>query len=199
MQPEQTKQRILAAAAELFGELGFDATSTRDIAARSGVNKALLHYHFGSKDELLAALLDGYYGALTTTLAAAWRQRAHPAEQVQDVVDAYADFLAEHRAFCAIVHREVASGRHVEQIVARTLSVLELRIGWFGEGPTAELMQILTSVYGMVVTYFTYGPVLARLTGADPFAADALQARKRHVRRIVALLFADMAPDAKGT
>ena len=76
---------------------------------------------------------------------------------------------------------------------------MELRIGWFGEGPTAELMQILTSVYGMVVTYFTYGPVLARLTGADPFAADALQARKRHVRRIVALLFAEMAPDAKGT
>ncbi len=38
----EARQRILAAADELFGEQGFDATTTRQIAERSGANKALM-------------------------------------------------------------------------------------------------------------------------------------------------------------
>lgn len=202
MNPDDTKARILAATAQLFGELGFDATSTRDIAERSGVNKALVHYHYGSKDELLAVLLDGYYERLTGALVAALGQRARPAQQVEAVLDAYADFLAQNRAFCSIVQREVASGRHVEQLVRRTLPSFRLGTTWLARlAPDAparrELVHLLTSVYGLVVTYFTYGRVLQALDGRDPFTAEALEERKRHVRRVVALLFKDFARQAK--
>jgi AcrR family transcriptional regulator len=49
---------VLAAAAELFSEKGPTATSVRDIAARSGVNHGLVYRHFGTKEELVAAVLD---------------------------------------------------------------------------------------------------------------------------------------------
>ncbi len=194
---DRTRLKILGAADRLFGELGFDATTTRDIAERSGVNKALIHYHFGTKDELLEALLDGYYARLTATLTAALGKRASIREQAEDVVDAYADFLAENRTFCCIVQREVASGRHVERIVERTLPAFQLGVQWLAElSPHApddlELTHVLTSVYGMVVTYFTHGHVLQRLNGVDPFAPAALESRKRHVRRVVALLFREL-------
>ena len=48
---------VLAAASELFAEQGPAATSIREVAARAGVNHGLLHRHFGSKRELLAATL----------------------------------------------------------------------------------------------------------------------------------------------
>jgi AcrR family transcriptional regulator len=48
-----TRQRISAAAVELVAELGWDAVTTRAVAARAGVNPALVHYHFGSMDVLL--------------------------------------------------------------------------------------------------------------------------------------------------
>lgn len=197
MRPEETRAKILAATDELFGRLGFDATSTRDIAERSGVNKALIHYHFGSKDELLLALLDDYYARLTSALAEAMRRRATLEEQALDVLDAYADFLAQNRTFCSIVQREVASGHHVERIVAGTLPSLQLGTAWLGQlgaGAPAglELEQVLTSVYGMVVTYFTYGRVLEGLLGKDPFSKEALEARKRHVRAVVRLLFREL-------
>jgi AcrR family transcriptional regulator len=197
MHPEKTKASILAAADQLFGELGFDATSTRHIAERSGVNKALIHYHFGTKDDLLAVLLDGYYGRLTAELVAAMSRSAQPEAQALDVLDAYADFLAQNRTFCSIVQREVASGHHVAEIVRRTLPVFQLGTAWLGQiAPTApaglELIHVLTSVYGMVVTYFTFGRVLQQLTGVDPFCAAALEGRKRHVRRVVALLFREL-------
>jgi AcrR family transcriptional regulator len=43
---------ILEAADELFAEVGFDATTTREIATRAGVNEALIHYHYEGRDEL---------------------------------------------------------------------------------------------------------------------------------------------------
>jgi hypothetical protein len=113
------------------------------------------------------------------------------------VLDAYADFLAENRSFTRIVQREVASGRHVERIVERTLPLFRLGTAWLGraleETPNnLDATHLLTSVYGMVVTWFTYGEVLHRLTGEDPFSPSALDARKRHVRRVVALLSSEV-------
>ncbi len=52
-----TKNKILDTAERLFGENGYDATSLRQIIAAAGVNLAAIHYHFGSKEELLDELI----------------------------------------------------------------------------------------------------------------------------------------------
>ncbi len=52
-----TKQRILDAAERLFAERGVAATSLRAIIAEAGVNLAAVHYHFGSKEALLKAVV----------------------------------------------------------------------------------------------------------------------------------------------
>ncbi|TWF75782.1 TetR family transcriptional regulator [Pseudonocardia hierapolitana] len=52
------RERILAAAEELFAQAGFDATPTSRIAERAGVPKGLVHYYFKRKPDLLAALVE---------------------------------------------------------------------------------------------------------------------------------------------
>jgi AcrR family transcriptional regulator len=52
-----TKERILDAAERLFGKQGYFATSVRQIIAEAGVNLAAIHYHYGSKGELLAQVV----------------------------------------------------------------------------------------------------------------------------------------------
>jgi AcrR family transcriptional regulator len=52
------RERILAAAEELFAEFGFDATPTSKIAADAGVPKGLVHYYFQRKSDLLTALVE---------------------------------------------------------------------------------------------------------------------------------------------
>ena len=67
-----TRGRILEAADQLFGSVGFDATTIRAIASLSGVNKALIHYHFSNKDRLLDHLLDPHnIGAIARSALAA--------------------------------------------------------------------------------------------------------------------------------
>jgi AcrR family transcriptional regulator len=53
----ETKDKILDAAERLIGEHGYAATSLRHIIAEAGVNLAAVHYHFGSKEDLLDAVV----------------------------------------------------------------------------------------------------------------------------------------------
>ena len=55
--PTTTPEEILAAARSLFAERGFQATSVRAVAERAGVNAALVHHHFGSKQQLFLSAL----------------------------------------------------------------------------------------------------------------------------------------------
>ncbi|WP_229400170.1 TetR/AcrR family transcriptional regulator [Micromonospora okii] len=53
-----TREAILDAARAAFAERGFDAASVRSIAGAAGVDPALVHHYFGSKDQLFLATLD---------------------------------------------------------------------------------------------------------------------------------------------
>jgi|ERR1051326_5700501 AcrR family transcriptional regulator len=55
---EATRRRILDAAYELFYRKGFTRVGVDEVAGLAGVTKRSLYYHFKSKDELLAAVLD---------------------------------------------------------------------------------------------------------------------------------------------
>lgn len=55
---EDTRGRIIAAAREAFGERGFDATSVREVATRAGVDAALVHHYFGTKQRLFVAAME---------------------------------------------------------------------------------------------------------------------------------------------
>ena len=200
---QDTHAKILEAADQLFGELGFDAASTRLIAERSGTNKALIHYHFRNKDELFGAVLDRYYERLQVVLAGNLGAEGTLRERFVALLDAYMDFLKENQSFSHIVQREAAGGKHVDRIVARMSPLLQLgvqllratypRVFVDDAGPA----QVLLSFYGMVISTFTYAPVLAPLLGFDPLGDEALGARKRHLQQMIDLLISDLERQTK--
>lgn len=61
---EVRKTEILDAANELFAEKGFDKTSTNDILQKVGIARGTLYYHFGSKEDIMDALIDRYTGRI---------------------------------------------------------------------------------------------------------------------------------------
>jgi AcrR family transcriptional regulator len=54
----ETREHILAAARNQFGERGYDGATIRGIAAEAGVNPALVHHFFGTKDQVFVAALE---------------------------------------------------------------------------------------------------------------------------------------------
>ena len=76
MGSEETRSRILNAAVSEFAEKGYAGATTRGIAARAGVNEVTLFRHFGTKGELLKAVMASapLGGALTSELFAALKE-----------------------------------------------------------------------------------------------------------------------------
>jgi len=78
-QSDDTRQRILYAAAQLFAEQGYARATTRALAAAAGVNEVTLFRHFGSKQNIFASVVEAFAGpalaaALETQLTGDYRQ-----------------------------------------------------------------------------------------------------------------------------
>ncbi|MFT5758180.1 MAG: AcrR family transcriptional regulator [Alteromonadaceae bacterium] len=63
-----TKNKILDAAEHLFADKGFNGTSLREITSQAEVNLAAVNYHFGSKKELIKAVMSRYMNELSPRL-----------------------------------------------------------------------------------------------------------------------------------
>ena len=69
-----TKNKILDAAESLFADKGFNGTSLREITSQAEVNLAAVNYHFGSKKELIKAVMSRYMNELSPRLEIALTQ-----------------------------------------------------------------------------------------------------------------------------
>jgi len=198
------REQILGAADQLFGEVGYDAASTREIALRSGVNKALIHYHFRSKEDLYLAVLDRYYQRLNQLLAAQLTAETGFRERMTRLIDVYMDFLAENLGFSRIVQRESSNGKHLDRIHGHLAPMFEAATRMlrrsFPKTRSGELAahQLLVSFYGMIVSHFTYSSVLHGLTGKDPLGKRELMNRKKHLHFMLELVISALEKQPGG-
>jgi AcrR family transcriptional regulator len=68
---EATRRKLLDEALRMLAERGHAGVSVRDLTAAAGTNIAAIAYHFGNKDGLYRAVLDGVYAKLAEALTAA--------------------------------------------------------------------------------------------------------------------------------
>src|SRR4051794_37247650 len=62
------RQRLLAAASKVFAKHGYRAASVDQVAAEAGFSKGAMYWHFGSKEDLLHALIDERVGDRTQAM-----------------------------------------------------------------------------------------------------------------------------------
>jgi AcrR family transcriptional regulator len=135
---------VLEAASELFAAKGPAATSIREVAARAGVNHGLVHRHFGSKHQLLAATLQH----LADT-AATLRESGVPPEQmeaayelqarvmVRSTLDGFPVEELQQRFPGMEAFLDVVRADHSDERTARLLAAhgMALQFGWGLLGP----------------------------------------------------------------
>ena len=101
----KTRQRLLTAASELFYENGICATGVSAVAERAGVTKMTLYAHFPSKDDLVAAYLEGSDRLWREFLEDKLSGYEDSRDRLLAVCDAYREyFTAREMRGCAFVN-----------------------------------------------------------------------------------------------
>ncbi len=104
-----SKQHILEAAAQIFSQKGYHATSMQDIANAVDLKKASLYHHISSKQEILLALLDRALDMVIEQVSDALRIDAPYPDKLRRAMYTYLETLVENSALSAVLLLEYRS------------------------------------------------------------------------------------------
>jgi AcrR family transcriptional regulator len=173
-----TSDRILDAAERLFAQNGFAGTSLRDITAAAGANVAAVNYHFGSKEEMLRAVL-------TRIVEPANRARLELLERAEaDAAPGPPDVEAILRAFIG------PDLRAIRDLGERGVVINRL-IGRSYTEPTDLVRRMIQEQFGELG--FRFHQVLCRALPHVP--ADEVAWRLSAVVAVITAMLADAGTD----
>jgi AcrR family transcriptional regulator len=109
-----TREKILTAAKELFQEKGFEPTTVREIATLAGVNVALINYHFGSKEQLLAQMVEETTAHTLLRLNDITKSGASPIEKLDQVLELFIERIFSNKQYYQMIHRELSTPQRPE-------------------------------------------------------------------------------------
>jgi AcrR family transcriptional regulator len=170
------EERILTAAAEEFAANGFFGARTQAIADAAGVNKAMLHYYFRSKENLYGHVIAGALSRILNQVGQAWLSQDSVESRLEKVVDAYMDNYERNPGFLKIILREFVDGGERFRKVFRdrkdlgplasgvTLPQIMDRIGSELGLSLAQTTHLIVNVVGMCAISFV-SPLLLEALG----------------------------------
>jgi AcrR family transcriptional regulator len=170
MNQHNTKDRLLAAARNLFGSKGFRAASVREITALAHANLGAVTYHFGTKAALFHAVLDQSFDQLATRIEQAAAGRT-PSESVGLVVATLFGFFRETPDIPRLILHQVSSGtpppdsvlRHLHRIVAavgRLVAAGQTRGEFRDIEPVLVTFSLISQAVWFALAGAEVGPVL---------------------------------------
>lgn len=184
---KDTEQKIFEAARRVFLREGTARARMQDIADEAGINKALLHYYFRSKDRLSQAVFREALGRMLPRVFEHLEADRPLDEKVAAIVQTYLDFAREHPHVPSFVLYEMHyhPGRmkqFVRSIGTPTLDTLAAQID---ERVAAGTMRPITpedfvvNLVSLCVFPFVACPMIEVLFGMDDPQFDAFIERRR--------------------
>ena len=104
---DSTEDKILEAAKNVFVTKGMEGARMQEIADEAGINKALLHYYFRSKERLFEAIFSEVIQMAFPQLTQILKSDAPFVTKMEQVIDAYIDLLRKHPFIPVFVMKEL--------------------------------------------------------------------------------------------
>lgn len=180
--PGDTKEQILAVAEELFAQKGFAGVRTHEIAAKAGVNKAMIYYWFNSKEQLLRAVLQKILFELIALSQEIFARKLPTVEVLEEFYRGFFYYTARHRNFSRLTTMDLGSeGGYLRTMFESFFRPLFERGVKFidnmvarGEIKAVNARQLLVTIYGMTIAYFADANQVALLYGVDDALDESL-------------------------
>lgn len=151
-----TREAILTAARQSFTASGYDRASIRDIARRAGVDPALVHHYFGTKQELFTAAVELPLdlAAVLSTIVQGERERV--GERIVALLLSVWDNRVDRSPLIALVRSAVTSEDAARMLREFLVSVLFVRLAEALDAPDAQLRASLAAsqIMGLLIARY---------------------------------------------
>jgi AcrR family transcriptional regulator len=191
----------LAAAEAIFAARGFEGASTREIAARAGVNISSLHYHWESKETLYFAVFrniyDGIVDLLRNTLAPLLVRQGKREQTIDVTMRELFDFFADNPNVPKLLMRRIVENEEIDvgierDILAPAWTVFSEWLGRLGRRPLSddESRLFMLSVHSVLLVYLLDSRSYRSLLGGSVRSGPLRERVRRHVTQLVHRLLA---------
>jgi len=171
---ENTEKKILQAAREEFIQTGFNGARMQAIAERAGVNKALLHYYFRSKDKLYKAALLDIMNTFWTTVEQEITTRSEITSfesAIRLMVETHFKVMGANPYFPRMLMREVIDGGNMiplmaKEVVTRYGHIPAMLMKLFqrefssAKAPPMKPVHLILNIMGMCIITFVTRPLV---------------------------------------
>jgi AcrR family transcriptional regulator len=151
-----TRTRIQEVALELFIEHGYEATSLREIAERLGVTKAALYYHFKTKEDIVASLVQDRVDGMLALLD--WAASQPPGPQLrQQIIRRYSDELhrgRHHDTMRFFERNQTALRDHPKSEQMREVMLRMLDVLSSPDDPLPTQLKSSLAIFALHATWF---------------------------------------------
>jgi len=143
-----SRLKILDAASSAFAEEGFAGARVDEIARRAGVNKAMLYYHVGNKQNLYTAVLNRNFDRVDDALVNAMKIGGSAPDRLRAIIAGVAQALKAIPDHPRIVLREFASGGNNLQpeVLERMVNILGMVRHLLADGVRSEEFRLTDPV-----------------------------------------------------
>jgi len=122
-----TEEKIFEAATDVFVEKGMDGARMQDIATHAGINKALLHYYFRTKDQLFSKVFEKIAKRMFSKFAPVFDENLTLEEKIRFFFNAHISFMKDNPRLPGFILNEI--NRNPARI-KKLLSTIEFRKIW---------------------------------------------------------------------
>lgn len=172
---EDTRQKILNTAKELFIEKGFSATTMRDISSRANINKGLLHYYFQSKQMLFVNVMQMTTFELFPKIDSILNLKVPFDQKLELIVDVYIEFLLSNPRLPAFIINELNSNTDLfvdiimqAEIYTRILNIASMILKEEDLKKSGmEPFQFIVNFLSLMLYPFLMKPLVQKVTGMD--------------------------------
>jgi AcrR family transcriptional regulator len=163
----ETETLILNAARNVFLENGFDGTTMQKIADEAGINKALLHYYFRSKDRLFEAVFIEAFARMVPNIMKVFFSEMEFQEKIRNFVDTYITALQQYPQIPLFILHELHRnpGRIIELIKSTGMNpdyVMDIIRQEIKKGTIAEIdpYDLMVNMLAMCIFPFAARPMI---------------------------------------
>ena len=108
-----TEEQVLKAAIVVFQRDGFDGARMQDIADLAGINKAMLHYYFRSKEKLFQAVFVSIMKQVISELGNVMQSEIHLFDKIRLFFDKHISFMQKHQYIPGFIIGELNRNPHL--------------------------------------------------------------------------------------